>query len=188
MVFSLYSMCPIKDYYRVIYRRRFTSQVQILSKPLQRLYSRNIPGHTRNFSITVASGLQLRWALLSQAPSSRKSASLYSPKTIRPSLASSGTSPPRPHSIFGELTEDLHVLRSSFALLRSPLGVRVPSTSRPKVVSPTVAPQNLGPSLGGAWLRPCGHRSSGRRSAVHAILQKISHIFAEETKFSELVC
>ena len=120
-----------------IYRRCFTSQAQILSKPLQRLYSRNISGHTRNFPITVASGLQLRWTLLSQAPSSRKSASSYSPKTIRPSLGSSGTSLPRPHSIFGELTEDLHVLRSSFTLLRSPLGVRVPSTSRPKVVSPT---------------------------------------------------
>ena len=34
---------------------------------LQRSYFLNIPGRTRNFSITIVSGLQLRWAPLPQA-------------------------------------------------------------------------------------------------------------------------
>ena len=37
------------------------------SAPLQRSYSQNIPGCTRNFPTTAVSGLQLRWAPLLQA-------------------------------------------------------------------------------------------------------------------------
>jgi hypothetical protein len=37
------------------------------SASLQRSYFHNIPGRTRNFSITVVRGLQLRWAPLLQA-------------------------------------------------------------------------------------------------------------------------
>jgi len=53
-------MCPIYIHYRDIYRWRSASQVQ-------RSYSQNIPGRTRNFPITIVSGLQLRWAPLTQA-------------------------------------------------------------------------------------------------------------------------
>ena len=44
--------------------------------------------------------------------------------------------------------EHQHILCSSSVSMYVPLGLRVPSASRPKVVSPTVAPRSLGPSLG----------------------------------------
>jgi len=81
-------------------------------------------------------------------PSSLQTPSSYSPKTLHPLLSSIGASKTHPCCVFGQTTEDLHVLRSSLASTREPLGLRVPSVSRPKVVSPTVAPRILGPRLG----------------------------------------
>ena len=97
------------------------------------------------------------------------------------------------------LDEDHHILLSFLALNRTCL--RVPSETRLKVVSPTVAPRSLGPNLreghgfdlvgaGGARSATlqAGRRSGDWRSTVRAVLQKMLHIFAEETKFLELDC
>ena len=82
--------------------------------------------------------------------------------------------------------EDQHILCSSSVSMYVPLGLRVPSASRPKVVSPTVAPRSLGPifergvastlwapsASRSATLR-AGRRDGGPRSTVRAHLQKI---------------
>jgi len=105
------------------------------------LYNGYIPGIF--LDVHVISLLQSRVDYSSDGPrclrqpSLRQSPSSHSPKTFRPSLVSTGASPVHLHDIFGQTTEDHHVLRSSFASTHAPLGLRVPSAPRPKVVSPT---------------------------------------------------
>ena len=153
-------MCPIYIHYRDIYRWRSASQVQ-------RSYSQNIPGRTRNFPITIVSGLQLRWAPLTQAV-------FFASTLLFTHLRDVPYFKDGLRLIFGRPAEGPSVLRSPFALmlvlshlrvssvacpkssegwhyLRSALapahvrsGLRAPSATGPKVVSPTVAPQSLG--------------------------------------------
>jgi len=128
--------------------------------PLQRLYSQNIPGRIRNFLITIMSGLQLRWAPLPQAVFFASILLVVLLKDVPSSAAGL-------RIIFGRPAEGPGVLRSPFALmlvlshlrvssvawpkssegwhyLRSALapahvraGLRAPSATGPKVVSPT---------------------------------------------------
>ena len=66
-MFFLYSMCPINVRFRDIYRCVSPPKCNYYPMSLQRSYFQNISGRTRNFPITVVSGLQLRWAPLPQA-------------------------------------------------------------------------------------------------------------------------
>jgi hypothetical protein len=140
-------------------------------------------------------------------------------------LDSSSASLVYPHSAFGQTTEGLQILRSSFTSRHVPLNLRVPSASSPRFSrGPTCSSPVLGFNVRAAWpshtfgvrteggvpnnspseprsdpregrgfdlmgaagsrsttLRD-GRRDGGRRSTVRAVLQKMLHILAEETK------
>ena len=101
------------------------------------LYNGYIPGIF--LDVHVISLLQSRVDYSSDGPrclrqpSSRQPTLSYSPKTFFPSLDSTSASPVHPHCVFGQTTEDHHILRSSFASLHVPLGPHIPSASSLRV-------------------------------------------------------
>jgi len=103
----------------------------------------------------------------------------------------------RPSRVFGLRSEDQR------RWLHTPSGLREPSASNPKVVSPTVAPRSLGPIFGrGAASTPwapsaprsatlrAGRRDGVRRSTVRVTLQKMLyfHRRSKDFRIEPLVC
>jgi len=82
--------------------------------------------------------------------------------------------------------------------MRVPLGLRIPSASGPKVMSPTVAPQSLGPILGRgvastSWALPAPEAPPFGLGAATVVGEaqsvpfcKKCYTFAEGAKISEL--
>ena len=92
---------------------------------LQWSYSQNIPGRTRNFPITIVSGLQLRWAPLPQAV-------FFASTLLVAHLRDVPYSEDGLRLIFGRPAEGPSVLRSPFALMLVLSHLRMSSASWPK--------------------------------------------------------